>query len=165
MRNYWAAVGVMAGLFQAGRVGLCIDEWMIDGWPSIDVWAMDSARFGNFATPDWGTVKSSENYDRRFAMSFPHETPSERRRQKTNALYDRLIARGAVLGISFGLEHALWFANGWEDARETPTFGCNRSHDYVAAEVRAVRESVGLLNIANFGKHAVRAPRGAGVPP
>lgn len=158
MTNYWAAVGVMAGFCQAGGVGLCIAEWMIDGSPSIDVWAMDIARFGNFATPDWGTVKSSENYERRFVMTFPNETLPKGRRQKTTALYDRLIARGAVMGTSFGLEHALWFANGREDAHETPTFGRNRSHDYVAAEVRAVRESVGLLEIANFGKHAVRGP-------
>jgi dimethylglycine dehydrogenase len=156
MTNYWAAVGVMAGFCQAGGVGLCMAEWMIDGSPSIDVWAMDVARFGNFATPDWGTVKSSENYERRFVMTFPNETLPKGRRQKTTSLYDRLVARGAVMGTSFGLEHALWFANGREDAHEPPTFGRNRSHDYVAAEVRAVREAVGMIEIANFGKHTVR---------
>ncbi|MBM4231211.1 MAG: FAD-dependent oxidoreductase [Gammaproteobacteria bacterium] len=158
MTNYWAAVGVMAGFCQAGGVGLCLAEWMIDGSPSIDVWAMDIARFGNFATPDWGTIKSSENYERRFVMTFPNETLPKGRRQKTTALYDRFVARGAVMGTSFGLEHALWFANGRDDAHETPTFGRNRSHDYVAAEVRAVRESVGMLEIANFGKHSIRGP-------
>ena len=59
MTNYWVAVGVMAGFCQGGGVGLTLAEWMIDGEPSIDVWAMDVARFGEFATPDWGTIKSS----------------------------------------------------------------------------------------------------------
>jgi len=131
---------------------------MIDGSPSIDVWAMDIARFGNFATPDWGTVKSTENYQRRFVMTFPNKTLPEGRRQKTTALHDRFVARGAVMGTAFGLEHALWFANDQADAHEAPTFGRNRSHAYVAAEVRAVRQSVGLLEIANFGKHSVRGP-------
>ena len=158
LTNYWAAVGVMAGFCQAGGVGLCLAEWMIDGEPSIDVWAMDIARFGHFATPDWGTVKSSENYERRFVMTFPNETLPKGRRQKTTALYDRLVARGAVMGTSFGLEHALWFAHGPDDAHEEPTFGRNRSHAYVAEEVRAVRERVGVLEIANFGKHEVRGP-------
>lgn len=158
MTNYWAAVGVMAGFCQAGGVGLCLAEWMIDGEPSIDVWAMDIARFGSFATPDWGTVKSSENYERRFVMTFPNETLPKGRRQKTTALYDRFVARGAVMGISFGLEHALWFANGRDDAHESPTFSRNRSHEYVAAEVRAVRESVGAIETANFGKHEIRGP-------
>jgi len=158
LRNYWAAVGVMAGFCQAGGVGLCLAEWMIEGEPSIDVWAMDIARFGNYATADWGTVKSSENYERRFVMTFPNETLPKGRRQKTTALYDRLVAKGAVMGTSFGLEHALWFANGPDDAHEAPTFDRNRSHDYVAAEVRAVREAVGMIEIANFGKHEVSGP-------
>ena len=51
LRNYWVAVAVMAGFCQAGGVGRSIAEWMIDGEPSIDVWAMDVARFGEFATP------------------------------------------------------------------------------------------------------------------
>ena len=50
MKNYWVAVGVMAGFCQAGGVGLCMAEWMIEGEPLIDVWAMDIARFGDFAT-------------------------------------------------------------------------------------------------------------------
>lgn len=158
MTNYWAAVGVMAGFCQAGGVGLCLAEWIIDGEPSIDVWAMDIARFGGYATPDWGTVKSSENYERRFVMTFPNETLPKGRRQKTTALYDRVVARGAVMGTSFGLEHALWFADGRDDAYEAPTFGRNRSHAYVAEEVRTVRENVGVIEIANFGKHDIKGP-------
>ena len=153
MRNYWVAVGVMAGFCQAGGVGLCMAEWMIDGEPSIDVWAMDVARFGDFATPDWGTVKSSENYERRFVMTFPNETLPKGRRQKTTALYDRFVARGAVMGDAFGLESVLWFADGPDDAHEEPTFRRSRAHDYVAAEVRAVREAVGAVEIANYAKH------------
>lgn len=153
MKNYWCAVGVMAGFCQGGGVGLTMAEWMIDGEPSIDVWAMDVARFGDWASPDWGTVKSTENYERRFVMTFPNETLPKGRRQKTTALYDRLLAKGAVMDQGFGLEHALWFADGPGDAHEEPTFERNRSFDYVAREVRAVREAVGAIEIANFAKH------------
>jgi len=158
MRNYWVAVGVMAGFCQGGGVGLCMAEWLIDGEPSIDVWAMDVARFGEFATPDYGTVKSTENYERRFVMTFPNETLPKGRRQKTTALYDRLIARGAVMDASFGLEHALWFAGAPGDAHEDPTFKRSRAHDYVAEEVRAVRNNVGAIEIANYAKHGVSGP-------
>ncbi|NVK30168.1 MAG: GcvT family protein, partial [Gammaproteobacteria bacterium] len=153
MKNYWVAVGVMAGFCQGGGVGLTMAEWMMDGEPSIDVWAMDVARFGEFATPGWGTIKSAENYERRFVMTFPNETLPKGRRQKTTALYDRLVAKGAVMGTSFGLEHALWFADGPEDAHEEPTFERSRAHDYVAREVAAVRSAVGAIEIANFAKH------------
>ena len=153
MKNYWCAVGVMAGFCQGGGVGLTMAEWMIDGEPSIDVWAMDVARFGDWATPDWGTVKSTENYERRFVMTFPNETLPKGRLQKTTALYDRLVAKGARMGQGFGLENALWFADGPEDAWEDPSFERNRSHAYVAREVKAVREAVGGIEIANFAKH------------
>ena len=153
MRNYWAAVGVMAGFCQAGGVGKCLAEWMIDGEPEIDVWAMDIARFGDYASPEWGRIKSSENYERRFVMTFPNETLPKGRCQRTTALYDRLTAKGAVWGDAFGLEHALWFANGPDDAHEEPTFLRSRAHDYVAEEVKAVREKVGAIEIANFAKH------------
>jgi dimethylglycine dehydrogenase len=158
MRNYWCAVGVMAGFCQGGGVGLSMAEWMIDGEPSIDVWAMDVARFGTWATPDWGTIKSSENYERRFVMTFPNETLPKGRMQKTTALYDRLVAKGARMGQGFGLENALWFADGPEDAFEDPTFQRNRSFDYVAREVKSVREDVGGIEIANFAKHEFKGP-------
>ena len=156
MKNYWCAVGVMAGFCQGGGVGLTMAEWMIDGEPSIDVWAMDVARFGKWASPDWGTVKSTENYERRFVMTFPNETLPKGRKQQTTALYDRLVQKGARMGQAFGLEHVLWFANDPEDAWEDPTFERNRSHDYVAAECRAVREAVAGIEIANFAKHEIK---------
>ena len=114
---------------------------------------MDVARFGNYASPDYGTIKSSENYERRFIMTFPNETLPKGRRQKTTSLYDRLVARGAVMGDAFGLESALWFAKNTKDAHEEPTFKRSRSHNYVAEEVKAVRTSVGATEIANFAKH------------
>ncbi|MBX2869953.1 MAG: FAD-dependent oxidoreductase [Acidiferrobacterales bacterium] len=156
MHNYWCAVGVMAGFCQGGGVGLTMAEWMIDGEPSIDVWAMDVARFGSWATPDWGTVKSTENYERRFVMTFPNETLPKGRKQQTTAIYDRLVAKGARMGQTFGLEHALWFADDPADAWEAPTFERNRSHDYVSREVKAVRENVGGIEIANFAKHLIQ---------
>lgn len=156
MRNYWTAVGVMAGFCQAGGVGKCLAEWMIEGEPEIDVWAMDIARFGDYASPDWGTIKSSENYERRFLLTFPNETLPKGRCQRTTALYDRLTAQGAVWGDGFGLEAALWFADGLEDAHEEPTFRRSRAHDYVAREVKAVRTAVGITEIANFAKHSFK---------
>ena len=152
-KNYWAAVAIMAGFCQAGGVGKSIAEWIIDGEPSIDVWAMDVARFGNYASPEYGTIKSSENYERRFIMTFPNETLPKGRKQKTTSLYDRFIERGAVMGDSFGLEHVLWFANNKKDAHEDPTFKRSRAHEYVSKEVKAVRNDVGCSEIANFAKH------------
>ena len=133
-------------------------EWMIEGEPSIDVWAMDVARFGEYATPEYGTVKSSENYERRFLLTYPNETLPKGRRQKTTALYDRLVSRGAVMGDTFGLEHVLWLADDPGSAHEEPTFHRSNAFPHVAEEVRAVREAVGAIEIANFAKHEITGP-------
>ena len=158
MRNYWVAVGVMAGFCQGGGVGLTMAEWLMEGEPSIDVSAMDVARFGDYATPGWGMVKSSENYERRFVMTFPNETLPKGRRQRTTAIHDRLLQRGAVMDASFGLEYPLWFADGAADAHEEPSFRRSRAHDYVGREVATVRNAVGMVEIANFAKHRVFGP-------
>ena len=53
LRGYWVACGVMAGLSQGGGVGLALATWMAagdDGDPGMDIWAMDVARYGDYAT-------------------------------------------------------------------------------------------------------------------
>ena len=161
LNNYWVAVGVMAGFCQGGGVGKVIAEWMIDGEPSVDVWAMDVARFGEFATREYGTIKSTENYERRFLMTYPNEELPAMRLQKTTAIYDRLISRGAVMGVSYGLENALWFADGPDDAVEEPTYRRSNAFPFVAREVNAIRQSVGALEIANYSKHEFKGPGSA----
>lgn len=161
LKNYWVAVGVMAGFCQGGGVGRCMAEWMVEGEPSIDVWGMDVARFGPFATFDYGTKKAMENYSRRFLITYPNEELPAARPLKTTALYDRLKARGAVFGVSFGLEHALWFAPSPAEAKETPTYRRSNAFPYVAEEVRAVREGVGVMEIANYAKHEITGPGAA----
>ena len=158
LKNYWVAVGVMAGFCQAGGVGLCLAEWIIEGEPSVDVWAMDIARFGEFATHEYGTIKSAENYTRRFQISYPNEELPLGRKQKTTSLYDRLLGKGAVMGSGFGLENALWFADSPKNAVENPTLRRSNAFEFVAAEVRAVRENVGAVEIANFAQHEFNGP-------
>src|SRR5262245_17449777 len=73
LRNYWSACGVMAGFAQGGGVGLALSRWMAEGDPGADVFAMDVARFGAFATPRYTNVKVQENYKRRFRIAYPNE--------------------------------------------------------------------------------------------
>ena len=53
LRGYWVACAVMAGLSQGGGVGLALANWMTagdDGDSGMDIWAMDVARYGDYAT-------------------------------------------------------------------------------------------------------------------
>ncbi len=155
LHNYWVACGVMAGFSQGGGVGLALANWMIDGDPGFDVWAMDVARFGDWATMAYTNAKVRENYARRFRVRFPNEELPAARPLRTTPVYDRLRERGAVFGAAFGLEHALWFAPPGTEPREDVTYRRSNAHGPVGDECRAVRNDVGLLEIATFSKYEV----------
>ena len=87
LKNFWCACGVMAGFSQGGGVGLALSQWMVNGDPGFDVWAMDVARFGEWATRSYTNEKVRENYSRRFSIRFPNEElPAARPQQTTRAL-------------------------------------------------------------------------------
>ena len=151
--GYWCAIGVMAGFSQGGGVGLTLANWIVDGDPGFDIFAMDVARFGDWATPVYTNLKVRENYARRFSIRFPNEELPAARCLRTTPVYDRLAAAGAQFGAAYGLEVPLWFAPpGVEDE-----FSWRRSTDFehVAAEAKVVRESVGLMEISGFAKYTI----------
>ncbi|MFM7432260.1 MAG: FAD-dependent oxidoreductase [Gammaproteobacteria bacterium] len=158
LRNFWVACGVMAGFSQGGGVGLALAHWMVDGDPGADIWGMDVARYGEWATRRYTNVKVRENYSRRFRIRFPNEELPAARPLKTTPIYDRLQAENPVWGDYCGLEHALWFAPKGTDAREDVTFRRSNAHKHVAAECRAVRDAVGMIEISNYGKFEVTGP-------
>ena len=153
VRNLWTACGVMAGFCQGAGIGKVFADWMCDGEPGMDIFAMDVARFGAFAGRKYTALKVQENFGRRFQISYPNEELPALRPWRTTALYERFKNAGAIFGTSFGLEHVLWFAQPGE--QETPTFLRSNAFSAVAEEVRAVREKVGYIEVANFAKHAV----------
>ena len=158
LSNHWLACGVMAGFSQGGGVGLALANWIVDGDPQFDVWAMDAARFGDWTTPAYTNAKVRENYSRRFQITFPNEELPAGRPLRTTPIYDRLKARNAVFGVSYGLEHALWFAPEGSEPVEDVTFRRSNAHGPVGEECRAVRNGVGLIETTNFAKYAVDGP-------
>lgn len=157
-KNFWVACAVMAGFSQGGGVGLSLANWIVDGDPGMDVFAMDIARFGDYATPGYTNAKVRENYGRRFNITFPNEELAAARPLRTTPVYERLRAKGAVFGAAYGLEQALWFAPNGTEAKENPTFRRSNAHEPVAQECEAVRNGVGLLEISGFAKYAIRGP-------
>ncbi|MER9182485.1 FAD-dependent oxidoreductase [Mesorhizobium sp. M0482] len=158
LTNFWCACAVMAGFSQGGGVGLALSNWMVHGDPGFDVWGMDVARFGEWATLRYTNAKVRENYSRRFSIRFPNEELPAARPAKTTPLYDTMLANNAVMGDSWGLETPLWFAPKGSEPKDVVSF--HRSNDFrpIGEEVRATRERVGVTEIANFAKYEVSGP-------
>ncbi|WP_170548476.1 GcvT family protein [Ruegeria atlantica] len=158
MRNYWSACGVMAGFSQGGGVGLTLAQWMIEGEPERDVFAMDVARFGDWISPAYTRPKVIENYQKRFSVAYPNEELPAARPNRTTPMYDIFSDLGAVWGQQYGLEVPNYFAQGDEPGYETPSFRRSDAFDATGREVRAVRNSVGINEVHNFGKYRITGP-------
>ncbi|MBY8974827.1 FAD-dependent oxidoreductase [Rhodobacteraceae bacterium NNCM2] len=167
LRNYWSACAVMAGFSQGGGVGLSLAQWMVEGEPERDVFAMDVARFGElrtdrvagrWITPGYTRAKVRENYQRRFSIGYPNEELPVARPFQTTPAYDIWKEQRAVFGAAYGMEAVNYFAPEGEPLYETPSFRRSNAFEAVAGEVRAVREAVGINEIHNFGKYLVTGP-------
>ena len=155
MQGMWSACAVMAGLSQGGGVGLSLANWMVHGDPGADIWGMDVARYGDFATLAYTNTKVRENYSRRFRITFPNEELPAARPLLTTPIYDRLIEHNAVMGAGFGLEHPLWFQDKDKEPKEDVTFYRSNAFHNVGEESKAVRERVGFSEASNFAKYKV----------
>ena len=158
MPGYWSACAVMAGFSQGGGVGKALAEWMVEGEPENDVFAMDVARFGNWTGPDWTRLKVTENYQKRFSIGYPNEELPVARPLETTPAYGIWDAQRAVFGVGYGMEHVNYFAPEGEPRFETPSFRRSNAFDTVGEECRAVREAVGINEIHNFGKYLISGP-------
>ncbi len=156
--GYWSACAVMAGFSQGGGVGLTLAEWMVEGEPSQNVFAMDVARFGDYCTKPYTRATVVQNYQKRFAISYPNEELPAGRPFKTTPAYGIWKSQNAVFGHMYGMEAVNYFALEGEEACETPSFRRSNAFEAVGQECRAVREGVGINEVHNFGKYDVTGP-------
>ncbi len=156
--GYWCACAVMAGFLQGGGVGKSLAEWMIHGEPEADVFGMDVARYGPYAeNKEYIRQTTGQFYTRRFVMTYPNEQLPAGRPLRMSPAHSEMAAAGARFGVSFGLEVPIYFAPS-PDFVEKPTLKRSNAFPVVAEECRAVRETVGLLDISGFSRFEVSGP-------
>ena len=161
LKGFWACCGVMAGFSQGGGVGLTLAEWMVEGEPSRDVFAMDVARYGSWCTPAFTRAKTRENYRRRFAIAFPNEELPAGRPFHTTPAWPIWKEQRAVFGCAFGMEHVNYFAPEGAPLVEEPSFRRSNAFGPVGEECLAVRTAVGINEVHNFSKFLVEGPGAA----
>jgi dimethylglycine dehydrogenase len=161
--NFFQCNAFTFGIVQAGGAGKTLAEWVVQGEPEWDMWALDPRRYAGYATKTYALVKAVETYQNEYAIGFPYEERPAGRPARTTPLYDRLTAKGARFGARGGWERAAWFGAPGETAVDRPSFRRAERiwHDAVAAECRAVRDAVGLLDLGGFTKFFVEGPGAA----
>lgn len=154
LRNYWLAEGFTAGILVAGGAGHYLAEWITEGEASIDMWPVDPRRYGRHVGKRHTVLKNNETYGHIFELHYPNLEMPAARPAKTSPCYDRLTRAGAVWHDTGGWERAQWFTPAGVGP-ETPTYRKSEAFEHVAAECRAVREKVGLIDLTSFSKFEV----------
>jgi dimethylglycine dehydrogenase len=156
LKNYFCCCGIIPGFSQSGGLGLTMAQWIVEREPEMDLFAWDLARFGDWATKDFTKARALDQYSHRFKIHFPYEEREAGRPIKTRPVYERQKSLGAVFGLSYGYEHPLWYAP--EGVEPIETYGFERQNWFepVAAECRALREAVGIIDVSNFAKYRIR---------
>jgi dimethylglycine dehydrogenase len=158
--GYWLACGVMAGFLQGGGVGKSLAEWITDGEPVSDIYGMDVARYGAFASNrEYIRQMTGQFYSRRFVMTYPNEQLWAGRPLKKCPSYDAMSANGARWGVSWGLEVPIYFAP--EDFTEIPTLNRSNAFEIIGEECRRTREGVGIVDTTGFSRFEVTGPGAA----
>ncbi|MHB8671612.1 MAG: glycine cleavage T C-terminal barrel domain-containing protein, partial [Acidimicrobiales bacterium] len=164
LRNFFVLAGFSYGIVQAGGAGRNAAEWIVDGEPADNMWELDVRRFGPHAAAlPFVIARASEVYEHEYAIPYPFEELPAGRPLKTDPLYDRLAARGAVFGARNGWERPMWFVPAGQPRGDETTYRRPGWLPHEIAECRAVRERAGLLDMSSFAKYEVRGPGAAGL--
>jgi len=155
VKNYWVACGCMGGFSQGGAIGLTLANWMIHNDPGYDIFAMDIARYGKFASDDsYLRAKTAQFYARRFVISYPNEELPAGRPLKTSPNYEAMKSAGALYGVTWGMETPQFFAD-QPDFVEHPTLRRSNAFGFVEAEVKSTREAAGMFESAVYARYEV----------
>ena len=157
-RNYWCACGTQIGIGWGPSLTRELARWMVHGAADISMREYDPRRFGSYAAKDWQVVKAEEDYCLRHEIPFPHFNRLAGRPIKPSPLHDLLKSKGAVHEEVYGFERPRWFAKAGVPQRDHYSFNRTPVDDLVAAEVKAVRERVGVMDVTAFTKVLVEGP-------
>jgi len=167
VRGFWVAAGFCAhGLAGAGGMGKLVAEWIVEGTPSLDVWHMDSRRFGSaYRSREHTLARTREIYESYYDVKYPGHERQAGRPLRVSPAYPRLQELGAAFGEKSGWERANWFEpnaergdeslrpRGWAGKLWSPAIG---------AEHIACREAAALFDETSFAKIEVSGEGAAG---
>jgi glycine cleavage system T protein len=161
VKGFWVACAFCAhGLAGAGGIGKVMAEWIVDGHPEWDVWALDVRRFGsNYTSQDYIVARTIETYSKYYDIHFPYEERISRRGLRLSPTYRRLKELGCHFGEKTGWERPNWFkiyeekAKHGHEPKGWAHYNWSRAIGY---EHLQTRENAGLFDETSFNKIEIR---------
>ena len=154
VRNAFCITGLRAGLGEGGGHGWLLAQIIAHGEACYDTWCLDPRRFGTYATVGYTALKAVEDYQNEFRFHMPHEHRPAGRPARVTPLNGRLTDLNAEWGVVDGWERVDYYKPD-EGFEEDLSFRFNNAFDIVAAEVDAVRNRVGIMEVSGFNRYTI----------
>jgi glycine cleavage system aminomethyltransferase T/glycine/D-amino acid oxidase-like deaminating enzyme len=166
VRGLFVAAGFCAhGLAGAGGIGKVMGEWIAEGEPSLDLWAMDVRRFGaQYGSPTYTLKRVRETYETYYDIKYPNYERDAGRPLRLSPANAWHREHRAAFGEKSGWERVNWYeANadrGDESLRPRGWAGQNWS-PAIGAEHAACRDGVAIFDESSFSKLEIAGPGAA----
>jgi sarcosine dehydrogenase len=155
----WVCSGFnSSGIMLAGGCGKQMADWIVDSYPSLDIFSYDISRFHTslYNNNNWIKERSKESYEKNYSIYFSRDQPLVGRNQRKSAIHD--ILEGKCYFIErHGMEIPGYFlekeiVDYKQQLDGDLTFDWPESHDIVKNEVLNCRENVCIFDQSSFGK-------------
>lgn len=151
LRGFYVAAGFNStGMMSSAGAGKAMAEWIVDGEPGLDLWALDIARFDRSAAArSFVGARMEESVADLFRMHWPYKQATAGRDVRRSAFHRTFAEAGAVFGAPTGWERPLWF--GGEETRGY-SVGTQKWWGAAKAEAERMAQGVGLFELSPFTK-------------
>lgn len=159
LANYFVAAGLNSiGILTGGGLGRVLAHWIVNGRPDVDVTGFNIDRLHPYqANPEYRQTRTMESLGMVYQCHYPARPMQTARGAKQSPLHERLVQRGAYFRDVSGWEGADWYAPaGVEPKVERLSWGRQNWFPYWAAEHRAAREGVILMDMSFMSKFLVQ---------
>ena len=158
LNNFFVAAGFNSlGILLGGGAGQIMAHWIVDGLPPVDVSEIDIARMlpfqNNLAYLHDRTV---EQLGFMYAPGYFNLQYDSARNIRKSPLHNRLAGAGAYFASYAGWEYPDWFAPQGVEPKVDYSWGRQNWFEYSAAEHRAAREGVVLMDYSLMSKILVQ---------
>ncbi len=152
--NFYVAAGFNSlGILLGGGAGKVMAHWIVDGVSDTDITAIDIARMLPFQnSPNYLKDRIVEILGFLFEEPYPNKYFQRARNVRRSAFHDRLSQAGAYFAEYAGWESPDWFAPKGVEPKVEYSWGRQNWFEYSAAEHRAVRDNVAMLDYSVMGK-------------
>jgi len=159
LKNFYVAAGLNSlGILQGGGVGKIMAQWIVDGYCPVESAHIDIARCLPFqGNQKFLTDRTVETLGLQYQLIYPNFSNQTARNVRKTAVHDQLANAGAFFAEGMGWEIPDWYAPPGVEAKiEEYSWGRQNWFEYLAAEHKACREDVILMDVTSMSKFLVQ---------